>query len=103
MEGIVTEVVDERLPSASSASPTRKEKRNDAAMGKATTRTPRTADLGRRRLRAAGSAPSPAEDRGEGAGGSITWTGDPSVGCRRWPDAGDWVGEGGLWKLEGVG
>jgi hypothetical protein len=103
VEGIETEAVDERLPTASPASPTMKEKRNDAAMGKATPRTPRTADLSRRRLRAAGSAPSPTADHGERAGGSITWTGDPSVGCRRSPDTGDWVGEGGLWKLEGVG
>jgi hypothetical protein len=39
---------------------------------------------------------------GEGDMGSITRTGDPSVRCRRPRDASGWVGEGGVWKLEGV-
>lgn len=88
MEGMETDAVDERPPSASPASPTRKEKRNDTAMGKATPRAPRSADLGRCRFCSDGCAPSPAGGLGEGAGGSITWMGDPSLGCRRSPDAG---------------
>lgn len=94
-----TDAVDERPPSASPASPTRKEKRNDAAMGKATPRAPRSADLGRCRLPSDGCVPSPAGGLGEGAGGSITWMGDPSLGCRRSPDpdAGDGGGSGCNW------
>lgn len=88
VEGMETDAVDERPPSASPASPTRKEKRNDTAMGKATPRAPRSADLGRCRFRSDGCAPSPAGGLGEGAGGSITWMCDPSLRCRRSPDAG---------------
>jgi len=93
VEGMETDAVDERPPSASPASPTRKEKRNEAAMGKATPRAPRRADLGRRRLRSSCCAPSPAGGRGEGAGGSITWMDDPSsdAGDRRTPAIGEAV------------
>lgn len=89
VEGMETDAVDERPPSASPASPTRKEKRNDTTMGKATPRAPRSADLGRCRFWSDGCAPSPAGGAGEGAVGSITWMGDPSLGCRRSPDAGE--------------
>jgi hypothetical protein len=47
VEGIEAEAVDERLLSASPASPMRKEKRNDAVMVKATPRMSRTAGCGR--------------------------------------------------------
>lgn len=87
-----TDAVEERPPRTRPASPTTKEKRNDAAKGAATPRAPRTAAPGRRRL---GSAPSAAATCGAGSSceGSITWTADPSVegpasggvaGLRRW-------------------
>jgi hypothetical protein len=87
VEGTETDAVDERPPSASPAIPTRKEKRNEAAMGKATPRAPRRADLGRRWLRSSGCATSPAGGCGEDSGGSITWKDDPSsdAGDRRKP------------------
>ena len=81
VEGMETDAVEETPPRARPAIPTRKEKRNDAAMGKATPSTPRTAVPRRRLHRSAGSAPTPAAARG-GSGsaseGSIKRMSDPS-------------------------
>lgn len=81
-----TDAEEESPPRARPASPTRKEKRNDAAMGKAIPRAPRTTVPRRRLLPSAGSEPSPAAARGctgSAAEGSINWMGDPSSGGRQ--------------------
>jgi hypothetical protein len=111
VEGMETDAVDESPPRARPAMPTRKEKRNDAAIGKATPSTPRTAVPRRRLLPSAGSAPTPAAARGgpgSSAERSIKRMRDPSpvgrqaavAGSRRW---GKVLGELGVmdgWNLE---
>jgi hypothetical protein len=115
VEGMETDAVDESPPRARPAMPTRKEKRNDAAMGKATPSTPRTAAPRRRLLPSAGSAPTLAAARGgpgSAAEGSIKRTCDPSpigrraavAGSRRWGKVQVELGAMDGWNLEhGVG
>lgn len=89
-----TDALEESPPRRRPAMPKRKEKRNDATMGKAITRTPRTVIPHRRLHRSAGSAPFGAARGGAGsaADGSIKWMRDPSpvgrqaavAGRRRW-------------------